>query len=65
MSGVSPDLPGAVTFAPGSRGGGIAYRCIGPTRFDSADAPTGPGTPTGARLPVRRGKGGVKTRCRR
>jgi hypothetical protein len=51
VSGVSPDLPGAVTFAPGSRGGGIASRRIGPTNYNGADTPTGAGY-AGGGLPV-------------
>jgi hypothetical protein len=52
MSGMSPDLPGAVTFAPGLRGGGIASRRIGPTNYKGADTPTGAGY-AGGGLPGR------------
>jgi len=44
----SPDLPGAVTFAPGLRGGGIASRRIGPTTVMATTVRQGPATKTGA-----------------
>jgi hypothetical protein len=48
MSGMSPDLPGAVTFAPGSRGGGKASRRHGPTTVMATTIRQGPATKTGA-----------------
>jgi hypothetical protein len=59
MSGMSPDLPGAVTLAPGSRGGGIASRRIGPTNYKGADTPKGAGY-AGGGLPAGGERGGER-----
>jgi hypothetical protein len=49
MSGMSPGLSGAVTFAPGSRGGRfVDDRRSGLTTVMATTVRQGPGTPAGA-----------------
>jgi hypothetical protein len=58
VSGMSPDLPGAVTFAPGLRGGRlVGDRRSGPTTVMATTLRQGPGTPAGACLCPWEGKG--------
>ena len=58
MSGVSPDLPRAVTFAPGLRGGRfVDDRRSGPTTVMATTVRQGPATKTGACLCPWEGKG--------